>query len=471
VLEISIQEVSDRLNLDNPWWLLEDVLPHFATMPERDYFPGFYALVTNRAVQRATILMGPRRVGKTVMIQQAVRRLIRDGVPPRKILYVSVDTPTFTGQSLERLVRLFLERNGLAPTDESYVFFDEIQYLREWEIHLKDLVDAYRAIRFTASGSAAAALRLKSAESGAGRFTDYTLPPLTFAEYLKFTGQERELIAEPRMDAGNMKYQARDIVELNRQFVAYINHGGYPEAVMSEDIRRNAAQYLRRDIIDKVLLRDLPSLYGISDIQELNRLFTTLAYHSGREISLEELSHSSNVEKNTIKRYLEYLEAAFLIFRVRRLDDAGRHFKRQRNFKVYLTNPSMRGALFNPVNVEDEAMGPLAETAVFSQWFHSESMRSLHYARWKDGEVDMVMLNQEKPSWAVEVKWTDRFAERPGELTGLLSFARKTSLEEVLVTTRTKKAKVRVQERVIEFEPCALYCYGLGKNILRDKSS
>ncbi len=56
--------------------------------------------------------------------------------------------------------------------------------------HLKSLVDSYHDYRFVATGSAAAALRLKSNESGAGRFSDYVLPPLTFAEYLMFIGNE-----------------------------------------------------------------------------------------------------------------------------------------------------------------------------------------------------------------------------------------------------------------------------------------
>jgi len=70
--------------------------------------------------------------------------------------------------------------------EEVFVFFDEIQYLKNWEQHLKSLVDLRTALRFCVSGSAAAAaaLRLKSNESGAGRSTEFLLPPLTFYEYL-----------------------------------------------------------------------------------------------------------------------------------------------------------------------------------------------------------------------------------------------------------------------------------------------
>ena len=64
---------------------------------------------------------------------------------------------------------------------------------------------------------------------------------------------------------------------------------------------------------------------------------------------MDELSKSSGVAKNTIRRYLEYLEAAFLIRRVYRVDQNAKRFKRAVTFKVYLANPSMRSALFGPV--------------------------------------------------------------------------------------------------------------------------
>ena len=94
-----------------------------------------------------------------------------------------------------------------------------------------------------------------------------------------------------------------------------------------------------RILIKKVLLRDLPSLYGISDVQELNKLFTTIAFNTGNEITVESLAKSSGVSKNTIKKYIEYLEAAFLIKVVNRIDVTSRRFKRATFFKVYLTNP------------------------------------------------------------------------------------------------------------------------------------
>lgn len=82
-------------------------------------------------------------------------------------------------------------------------------------------------------------------------------------------------------------YSTIDIDKLNSLFLDYINYGGYPEVAFSSRMQEDPGQFVRHDIVDKVLLRDLPSLYGISDVQELNSLFTMIAYHSGMEFRMK----------------------------------------------------------------------------------------------------------------------------------------------------------------------------------------
>ena len=465
MLEVSEKEVINRFRLDNPWWnAAHSIDEELQNMPKRAYLSAFESLVQDLEVRRAVILMGPKRVGKTVMCFQTIQTLIRGGVEPNGILYLSLDTPIYSGVALEALLNLFLQLHERQNKNTLYVFYDEIQYLKHWGIHLKSLVDTYRNIRFVASGSAAAALKLKSQESGAGRFTEFMLPPLTFSEYLKFIGKEDVLIPGRKE---NGKFMTSDIHSLNEHFIDYINIGGYPEAVFSERIRSNPARYIRNDIIDKVLLRDLPSLYGINDIQELNRLFATLAYNSGQEVSYEALSRSSGVAKNTIKKYIEYLEAAFLIVTVKRVDNNSKRFKRAVTLKVYLTNPSMRAALFEPVSDGQEVMGSIVETAIFSQWMHnSDATKTIHYARWKSGEVDIVYLkpSEQKPDWVVEIKWSDRYIEHLNGLSSLIEFCKNNGLPVASVTSKSTYGTIDHEGIKIEFTPSSLYCYTVGKN-------
>jgi predicted AAA+ superfamily ATPase len=464
MLEISKADILNRLRFDNPWWETgqQEKIAYEHT-PRRKYFEPFHQQILDRTVRRAIVLMGPRRVGKTVMVYHSIRALLDEGIDGNKILYLSLETPLYTGLPLERLVNYFQELFNHKRDDQLFIYFDEIQYLRDWEVHLKSLVDSFAEYRFVVTGSAAAALRLKSNESGAGRFSDYILPPLTFAEYLMFIDREAELIQQAKFNS--------QIEELNQEFVNYLNFGGYPEAVFSETIRQNPGQYIKSDIIDKVLLRDLPSLYGISDIQELNRLFTTLAYNSGNEVSLDALSKSSGVAKNTIKRYLEYLEAAFLIRRVERIDQNAKRFKRAVCFKVYLTNPSMRSALFGKLDANSEAMGAMTETAIFSQWQHDKTTE-LYYARWDTGEIDIVHLDpvSQSPKWIVEVKWSDRPYKVNSELDNCVKFVKKHPdlSQPILITSRTLTDKnIFYQNVEFEFKPASLYSYEFGINILQ----
>lgn len=465
MLQISQQDIERRLAFDNPWWGGEvEVDASYRDLPERTYLEPFYHLVQRREVKRAVILLGPRRVGKTVILHQTIRRLLRSGIPGNRILFLSLETPVYTGTALETFVLRFQDRFRHGRDAPLTVIFDEIQYLKDWEVHLKSLVDSFPNIRFLASGSAAAALRLKSRESGAGRFTEFLLPPLTFAEYLAFIGRETELIRiENKAHAS-----ARDIEALNAEFLNYLNYGGYPESVFNATVRKESGRFIKSDIIDKVLLRDLPQLYGIRDIQELNRLFTTLAYNTGNEVTLEELSQTSGVSKTTLTRYLEYLEAAFLVRRVHRIDQNARHFQRATSFKIYLTNPSMRAALFGHPADDDQSMGALAETALFAQWFHlPDIVDHLYYARWPAGEIDLVGLDPltQKPDRATEVKWSDRPAKDRRLLRHLSAFrAKHPSIRVCEVTTRTIHGKETLSDGSTVFLlPTSVAVYEVGK--------
>ena len=460
------EQVSEALRVDNPWWNSGSIAPDRAAFQRRAYFDLFAPLASAERVRRAILLVGPRRVGKTVMLHQLVQHLIDEGRDPRQLFMLSVDSPLYHGLSLDEMFARCRSAAGGVSPDGAVMIFDEIQYLPDWERHLKTLVDTYRSTRFIASGSAAAALRLKSTESGAGRFTDFVLPPLTFHEYLMLIGESRLFRRGSGTEAGAF-FEAVDIDAANRHFIDYLNFGGYPEIALSALMRGDSARFVRGDIIEKVLLRDLPSLYGITDVPELNALFTTLAFNTAGEVSLEELSRGSGVAKNTIKRYIEYLEAAFLVKRVSRVDRSAKRFIRESTFKVYLTNPSMRAALFAPVTADHHDMGSLVETAVFAQWFHSVRTQ-LHYARWKQGEVDVVALDpRQRPDWACEVKWSDRYGDRPRELEALITFCREHGLGDAIITTRTTSNAETIEGVRLRFVPASAYCYTVGHNLVR----
>ncbi|WP_298148466.1 ATP-binding protein [Flavobacterium sp.] len=474
---IPTEKIVERLRYENPWWVNKQIPEVYSAMARRLYFELFYPFVTERDVKRALVLMGPRRVGKTVMLFHSIQQLLSEKVHFQRIFFISIDNPIYVHLSLEDLLGLCKYSLNLDNLEGCYVFFDEIQYLKDWERHLKVLVDTFPETKFVVSGSAAAALKWHSTESGAGRFTDFMLPPLTFQEYMHLR-EMNHLIYEGTVAYGQNQIPyclTHDIKALNKEFLNYLNFGGYPEVVLSERIQSDMGRYVKNDIVDKVLLRDLPSLYGIRDVQELNRFFTYLAYNTGNEFSYEKMSKESGIQKDTLKKYLDYLEAAFLIKVLNKVDIAAKRLRRVTSFKVYLTNTSLRTALFSPISETDSEMGAMVETAVLSQWMHREKL-DLTYARWKEGrnegEVDLVLVDDKRyrPVWGVEIKWSNRYFEKPNDLKSLIRFCKSNQLQKALVTSIDQVGIKQTDNLLFSFLPAALYCYNIGDITLKMKN-
>ncbi len=89
MLQVSEKEVKNRLELDNPWWADDSDVSSLSHLPRRSYLTPFLELVRDRSVRRAVVLMGPRRVGKTVMVHHAIADLLDTGTPSINILYVA----------------------------------------------------------------------------------------------------------------------------------------------------------------------------------------------------------------------------------------------------------------------------------------------------------------------------------------------------------------------------------------------
>lgn len=471
------EKIIERLRFENPWWVSKSISETYQQMSKRLYFDLFYPYVKERDVNRALVLMGPRRVGKTVMLYHTIDELIKENVNPQRIFFIGIDNPLYFNLGLEDQLSLCKEALKLDNLKDCFIFFDEIQYLKDWERHLKVLVDSYPETKFIVSGSAAAALKWHSTESGAGRFTDFMLPPLTFQEYIHLKKMDH-LIQKGKIlyDEKQIEYGVtHNTKALNNEFINYLNFGGYPEVVFSEKIQNDMGRYIKNDIIDKVLLRDLPSLYGIKDVQELNRFFTYLAYNTGNEFSYETIGQESGIRKDTLKKYLMYLESAFLIKVLNKVDINAKRLKRVTRFKVYLTNPSLRTALFSPVTTSDSEMGNMVETAILSQWMHRENM-DLNYARWKEGrkegEVDLVFVDDKKfkPVWGIEIKWSNRYYNKPKELKSLIHFCKNNNLSAGLITTIDQSENISVSDINFTFLPASVYAYNIGDNTLKYKT-
>ena len=96
MLEIAKEDIVARLVFDNPWWETNSKrkIP-FEDQPRRGYFASFQDILTDTSLRRAVVLMGPRRVGKTVMVYQSIKTLLDAGVNAQNIFYVLLKTPIY----------------------------------------------------------------------------------------------------------------------------------------------------------------------------------------------------------------------------------------------------------------------------------------------------------------------------------------------------------------------------------------
>lgn len=441
-------DVLHRLGLDNPWWERGGGETELAAWPRRMFLDAFL-----RKLERpgALVLAGPRRIGKTVLARQAIRRLLETGRTPRTIAWADLAAPAVDGIPVAELIQR-LRTLSEAPDGPGITVLDSIHRRIDWEAELAEAAARFPALTLVA----VSALKPK------GRA--FILPPLTFCEYLRLTGCETDLI-EPMFfgRAGAERtavYVVRDMAELNRRFVRYINAGGFPEALLLRTAHGDAGRHLRTEVLESVLHTDLPALHRIGDTGELNALFTLLAKNTGREVSVEAIAEATNLAKNTVRRYLDVLEAGMLIHRMPRVHTEGGRFQRMRTFKVHLTTPSLHAALFGPADETDPLFPALVESAAVGQWLASAEMERLHFARLPEGVVDLVALDAatDRPAWACQLPADDE------AVAALVRFAKLNApLRWVGATTRTTAALKTHDGIEIWHRPAAQYCYEIGR--------
>jgi predicted AAA+ superfamily ATPase len=468
---LSDADIAGRLALDNPWWRSADREPDATALPRRAFFDSFFRCLT-RPGPRPLVLAGPRRVGKTVLLRQAVYRLMETGVPAASIAFIAVDAPVCHGVSLERLVTLARQATAMpepgvpepgVPDPGGVVILDGVHRRAGWETELAGLASAFPGLRIVA---ATACLPRPRGEDGPA--TLFVLPPLAFFEYLRLTGAERDLIEPMAFGRGGRATitVVHDMAALNERFLHYLNAGGFPETVLLRPLHDDSGRLLRGVVLDALLHQDLPGIAGIGNPQELTALFALLARNIGREVSIEGLAEHGGIAKNTIRRYLDFLEAAFLIHRMDRLQPEGGRFLRMRSFRVYPACPSFHAALFGPIRADDAAFPALAATAIVGQWMASPEATRLYYARLPEGVVDLIGLvpGGDRPAWACAMPSTDQFLHGDPAIRGLIQFARLNAPLGWLGATTRSQAGLRSHGGIeLWHRPAAQICYEAGR--------
>jgi len=330
-------ELSENLRRINPWWegKASPLIPAYRRWP--------FARLTHlldRGITPATVLRGPRRVGKTVLLRQVIETLLKNHVAPSRILYAEFDElPTIRElrEPVLAISRWFEDQvlrksfNACArEKSPAYLFFDEVQNLDRWAEQIKHLVDNH-SVRVVVTGSSA--LRMESGrDSLAGRITTLDLGPLLLREIaeLRFGGALQPMWADNGLDAIASSVFWHDVCERGRQqaqqrhkaFHAFSERGAYPDAQQRhEEPWSEIAGYLNETVIKRAIQHDLRmGSRGLKrDEKLLEEVFRLCCRYAGQcpglSIFVPEIQqvYTGNVGPQRILSYLRFLDGTLLL--------------------------------------------------------------------------------------------------------------------------------------------------------------
>ena len=198
---------------------------------------------------------------------------------------------------------------------------------------------------------------------------------------------------------------------MRKYFNRYLTIGGFPELALSKDDKM-AQRILREDIVDKVLKRDMPELFGIRNISVLEKVFLYLCFESSNIINYSSMSQDlDGVTSPTIQDYVKYLENANLIYISEQLNATGAKLLKGRP-KIYIADSALRNAVLMKEDVLTDAteMGYIVETAVYRHLYTFIQNTTGNIGYYRDGktgkEIDII-TNSVKENMYVEVKYRE----------------------------------------------------------------
>ncbi len=470
-MKIPTDQLAAVLSQFNPWWKGEPIpdLPSW----RRAAFLELFSKITDPDMKRAVLLSGARQIGKTTLLRQCIETLIKKGVHPSNILYVTFDHPLLKLAGIDATIKAWKEREPRQPGPE-YLFLDEAQFIKDWGTWIKLQVDFQKGRRIVFTGSALP-LAEESQESGVGRWTAIKLTTLSFYEYIQIKKLELPPLPQISSLLQTFRFSPKEFQicrENGAQYVAhfheYLLRGGFPETSLTESITQ-AQRLLREDIIDKVLKRDMTALFKVRNILELEQIFLYLCMHGGGLLDMGGISKNLEINKPTAMRYIACLESAHLVYKLPPYG-FGKEVLRGK-YKIYIADAALAPAVLlkgKSLLQDPRELGVAIEISVFKHVFARYYKQDIQFSYWKDGrgrEVDLVarLSNTMIP---FEVKYREQHTEKK-DLKGLFAFMEKHGVSRGYVVTKSVDdfqrlgASDEFSQKIMKI-PAPLFCYWLG---------
>ena len=338
-----------------------------------------YKIADKLKPNKAVLIFGARRVGKTVLIRQMVKDF-------------NGKTMLLNGEDYDALA--LLEERSIANYRHllegvDLLAIDEAQNIPEIGYKLKLIIDEIKGIRVIASGSSSFDLLNKAGEPLVGRSTQFLLTPFS----------QKEIA------------QIETSLETKQNLESRLIYGSYPEVIMMNRFEHKA-DYLK-EIVGAYLLKDILAIDGLKNSGKMKELLRLIAFQLGNEVSYDELGKQLGMSKNTVEKYLNLLSKVFIVYR---LGAYARNLRKEvtKAGKWYFYDNGIRNAIignFNPLSIRQD-VGSLWENYLIGERIKANCNEALgkEFYFWRTYDHQEIDLIEESSDSliALECKWGDK---------------------------------------------------------------
>jgi len=406
-------------------------------IPRRDYTDKLFEFLR---YDKVISIVGIRRAGKSYIVRQLAKELIKSGLDRQKTLIINFEEPVFEGSELKDLLKMYESYvEIIRPAGKPFVFLDEIQNVPKWEKFVRSLNERKEAF-VTISGSSSKLLSEELATVLAGRQIYFEIFPLSLREFLNFRNLEIKDLKDALLNSQKIKSLMWD----------YLKFGGFPEVVMSEN--EDFKFRVLRSYYDDIVTKDVARRFKVRKVEELRSLVKFYLTNTASQVTLNSISKFLKLPTETIRRFSGYIETSRAIFFVKRFSFS---FKQQEKSprKVYSTDTG----LVNAVGFRFSAnYGRLMENVVAIELKRRQSrnlMVEVYY--WKDyagREIDFLVKEGPNIRELIQVTFaSDRNEIEERELKTLVRASKETGCKELSVITWDYDAEEEFRGRRIKF--------------------
>lgn len=320
------------------------------------------------------ILTGVRRCGKSTILLLLQEELRKRGIENQQILFYKFDSLQYeeikTASGLYKEIQEHLFQHG-----KTYLFFDEIQEVDNWEKAVNSLMTDFDVDIFVTGSNS----RMMSSEISTyltGRYVSFRVYPLTFSEYLMF----------------RRTYGKED--DRKTEFARYLRQGGFP-ALQLREYTSDDVYTIVRDIYNSTIFTDIVRRNQIRKVDQLERVVKYAFSNIGQTFSALSLSkylknERRTMDTETVYRYLKRLESAYILERCSRYDIKGKEILKTQE-KFYLADLSFRHCV---LGYDSDNISNMIENVIYME------LRARGYevyvGKLEQKEIDFVAVRENK---------------------------------------------------------------------------